>query len=142
MGRNLFNHLDAVTKEQSSEYWKELDEQDRKTWSTFMINRYVSMDIKSISLVDLLQKYNHGLTHELAYKLYIGFLPKIYKFLRYVKKENKSKYTAEEIGLLAKYYKCSKREALQYSEILSEDAVKEIINLFEQKHKVTKRKKK
>jgi len=107
-----------------------------------MINRYVSMDRKSILLVDLLQKYNHGLTNELAYKLYIGFLPKITKFLRYVKKENKSKYTAEEIGCLAKYYGCSKREAFQYSEILSDDAVKDIIDLFEQKHKVTKRKKK
>ena len=41
--KKLFDHINAITSEQDPKYFDKLTEEDLKSWSNFMINRFLSM---------------------------------------------------------------------------------------------------
>ena len=117
-------------KIQSKNYWSTLSEEERKTWSTFMINRYLSMDYNLIEIVDIFQKYTPQLSNEMVYRLYAGIVPKSNKFLRYIKRDSKDKIDKDNIEKISIYYGCSLSEAEQYCEILTKEEIKQITKMF------------
>ena len=50
--KNLFQHLNQVTAIQNPDYWDTLTEDDIKTWSNYMIHRFLSMKMEWIDLVN------------------------------------------------------------------------------------------
>jgi len=126
--KTLFDHINQITKYKNKNYWKSLDEVDKKTWSTYMINRFISMDLDWCTIISYTQKYN--LSPKIYYTLLLNMIPKSNKFLRYIKKSKKETYTAIELELLSKYFECSRTEINSYCEILSKNQIKEIIKLY------------
>ena len=43
MAQKLFDHINAITTIQDPKYFDKLTDEDLKTWSNFMINRFLSM---------------------------------------------------------------------------------------------------
>ena len=43
MAQKLFDHINAITTIQDPKYFDKLGDEDLKTWSNFMINRFLSM---------------------------------------------------------------------------------------------------
>ena len=84
--KSLFDHVRQVTSVQNPNYWDEISEEDKKSWSNYMVNRFLSMKMDWIEVVNEFQKYN--LKPKELYKLYINVLPKGKQWLRYVKGEN------------------------------------------------------
>ena len=72
--KSLFDHINQITKVQNPKYWEQISEEDKKTWSNYMVNRFLSMKPEWIELVNELQKYN--LEPKELYKLYTNVLPK------------------------------------------------------------------
>ena len=68
------DHINQITKVQNPKYWVQISEEDKKTWSNYMVNRFLSMKSEWIELVNELQKYN--LEPKELYKLYTNVLPK------------------------------------------------------------------
>ena len=87
MAKSLFDHIKAITNEQNPKYFDTLEEADMKSWSNYMVNRFLSMKMEWIELVNELQKYN--LQPKELYKLYTNILPKGKQWLKYIKGENK-----------------------------------------------------
>ena len=79
--KSLFDHINQITTIQNPNYWDEISDEDKKSWSNYMVNRFLSMNSDWMELVNELQKYN--LQPKELYKLYTNFtkryLVKIYK---------------------------------------------------------------
>ena len=113
--KSLFDHITHITQKQTKNYWDDLNDADRKTWSNYMIHRFLSMKMDYVEVVNELQRYN--LKPKELYKLYTNILPKKKEWLRYVKGKKTMKYQKWLLELVAKYYESSINEAHDYLEI-------------------------
>lgn len=118
MAKGLFDHIKAITSEQDPKYWDKLDESDKKTWSNFMVHRFLSMNPDWIELIAELQPYTEILEPREMYLAYIGIIPKGKYYLRYVKGKKESKFEPWLVDLIRIDYQCSVTQALDYCEIL------------------------
>ena len=116
--KKLFDHLTAITAEQDPNYFKKLTEEDIKSWSNFMINRFLSMKPEWVELIASIQPLTQTLQPEEMYKLYINILPKGKQYLKYTKGKAEDKYEQFLVELIKKEYDCSERHAIEYIEIL------------------------
>ena len=107
--KNLFDHINAITSRQHSNYWDEISDEDKKSWSNYMVNRFLSMKMEWIEFVNEVQKY--PLKQKELYKVYTSILPKKKQWLRYVKGDKKMKYPKWVYEIVAKHLQISLREA-------------------------------
>ena len=114
--KNLFQHLSQVTTQQNPDYWNTLSDEDKKTWSNYMIHRFLSMKMEWVELVNELQKYN--LKPKELYKLYTNILPKGKQWLKYTKGRNQMEHPNQLINIVANQEQFSKREAYDMIEML------------------------
>ena len=117
MAKSLFDHIKAVTTEQNPNYWETLDEGDKKTWSNYMIHRFLSMNPDWIQVLSEIQPYTQVLEPKALYLALIGLIPKGKYYLKYTKGKNDAKYEDWLVELIIKEFMCSKKEALEYLEI-------------------------
>ena len=118
MAKSLFDHIKAVTQFQDPNYFEKLEEGDKKTWSNYMIHRFLSMNPDWIELISDLQPYTEQLQPKQMYLAYIGIIPKGKYYLKYVKGKKETKYEDFLVDLIKEDFQCSKREALDYCDIL------------------------
>jgi hypothetical protein len=116
--KKLFDHLNAITSEQDPNYFNKLSEEDLKSWSNFMVNRFLSMKPEWVELVATLLPLSQTLSPKEMYKLYINVIPKGKYFLKYVKGKSEDKYEQFIVDLLKKEYDCSENQAIEYLEVL------------------------
>jgi hypothetical protein len=116
--KTLFDHLNAVSKDQKVDYWKTLSDGDRKTWSNFMILRFLSMHQDFIELIAELQPIVQELKPEYLYAVLIEAIPKGKYYFRYIKGKNEDKYEKWVVSIVSKHYEVSMDEATEYVHIL------------------------
>ena len=107
--KSLFDHVNQVTSVQNPNYWDEISDEDKKSWSNYMINRFLSMKSEWADLVNEVQKY--PLEPKELYKVYTSILPKKKQWLRYIKGDKKMKHPKWVYEIVAKHLQCSMREA-------------------------------
>jgi hypothetical protein len=119
-GKTLFDHVRQITQYKNPDYFKTLSDLDKKSWSTFMILRFLSMNDEWVEIVNEIQPITTGiqLKPELVYQLLIRLIPQSSIFLKYIKNQTEEKYTDELISIFVEYYGISKKEALDYLRIL------------------------
>ena len=118
MSKTLFDHIKAVTQFQDPNYWDKLEESDKKTWSNYMIHRFLSMNSDWIEVLSEIQPYTQTLEPKQLYLLLIGLLPKGRHYLKYTKGKKVNKYEDWLVDLLKEDFMCSLKEAEEYCEIL------------------------
>ena len=114
--KSLFDHIKQITDVQSPNYWDEIPDEDKKSWSNYMVNRFLSMKTDWIELVNELQKYN--LKPKELYKLYTNVLPKGKRWLKYTKGRNQMEHPNWLINIVANHEEISKKEAVEFIEML------------------------
>ena len=107
--KSLFDHVNQVTSVQNPNYWDEISDEDKKSWSNYMINRFLSMKSEWTDLVNEVQKV--PLEPKELYKVYTSILPKKKQWLRYIKGDKKMKHPKWVYEIVAKHLQCSIREA-------------------------------
>ena len=117
-GKKLFDHIAAITSEQDPKYFDKLTEEDVKSWSNFMINRFLSMKPEWVELVATILPLTQTLEPREMYKLYISIIPKGKYYLKYIKGKGEEKYESFLVDLIKKEYDCSERQAMDYIEVL------------------------
>ena len=118
MAKTLFDHIKAVTQFQDPKYWDKLEESDKKTWSNYMIHRFLSMNPDWIEVLSEIQPYTQVLEPKNLYLSLIGIIPKGRYFLKYTKGKKENKYESFLIDLIKQDFMCSSKEAEDYCEIL------------------------
>ena len=82
--KTIFEHLSGIKEKKVS--WNSLSDMDKKTFSPFIINRWLSMNTDLLPIVNILQKYTIGLLSARdVYKVYFDYLPKQKTFDKYIK---------------------------------------------------------
>jgi hypothetical protein len=56
--KGVFDYLNQITKHQKKGFWESLSDEDKKGWSTFLVNRFLSMRSDFLPIVNEVQKYS------------------------------------------------------------------------------------
>ena len=107
--KSLFDHIKQITDVQNPNYWDEISDDDKKSWSNYMVNRFLSMKMDWVEFVNEVQRY--PLQPKELYKVYTDILPKKRQWLKYVKGDKKMKYPKWVYEIVSKHLQCSLREA-------------------------------
>ena len=127
--KTLFEHLSGL--KESKTKWETLSEADKKSFNIYLVNRWLSMNIEFVELINEVQRFTNGqLDAGSVYKIYLDFLPKKKTFDKYIKKTGKNVVSNEIISYICKYYEVSSREAEEYCEMLTEGEVRTIIKKY------------
>ena len=118
MAKGLFDHIKAITNEQDPNYWDTLEESDRKTWSNFMVLRFLSMYPVFLPLISHVQPVLQEVPPKAMYLALIDLIPKGRYYLKYMKPKGEDKYESWLIDLVSKYYEVSKLQSEDYLKIL------------------------
>ena len=113
--KSLFDHIKQITSVQSPNYWEEISDEDKKSWSNYMTHRFLSMKMEWVELVNEFQKYN--LKPKELYKLYTNILPKGNQWLKYTKGRNQMAQPDWLINIVANHEQVSKKEAYDMVEM-------------------------
>jgi hypothetical protein len=130
--KGLFDHLNGLTAS-DPKYFQKLTDVEKKSFSIYMVNRFLSMRPELIEAVNYFQRFNHDLDSEIAFKLYYDILPKKRLWSKYVKSNNETKYNADLVDFLVKHYRISTLEAKDYLKIYlsSDDYKTNLIHLLQ-----------
>ena len=118
MPKSLFDHIKAITQEQDPNYWDTLEAADKKTFSNFMVHRFLSMNPDWIDFLSEIQPYTQTLEPKELYLALIGLIPKGRYYLKYTKGKKDNKYESWLVDLIKQDFQCSLKEAEDYCEIL------------------------
>ena len=111
--------------------WNDFSETEQKSFNSYIINRWLSMDKEFIEIVNYFQKYSIGtLEPREVYKWYCDILPKGKRFNKYIKGKKSNKQDKETIDILCKYFEVSKSEVSEYYELLTKKEIKSILLLY------------
>jgi hypothetical protein len=108
--KGLFDHIKHITSVQSSNYWDTITDEDKKTWSNYMVHRFLSMRTDFLDVVNEIQMYN--LSPEIIYKFYSDIIPKGKYWLKYIKGRKQMDYPRWLLDVVAKELEVSLREAV------------------------------
>ena len=124
---NPFDHIKNLHTKQRS--WDDFNDEEKKSFNIFIINKALSMNPNYLSIVNMVQKYtNNLLDPKEVFNLYFNLLPnkfRFYKWIKGTKDKNKEKYQ-----ILAQHFKCSSREAKDYMELLDKKEINKILKLY------------
>ena len=111
--------------------WNSFSESDQKTFNSFIINRWLSMDKEFLEVINVFQKYAIGtLESQEVYKFYCDVLPKGKRFNKYIKGKKDKKYDKDLINILVNYFECSKLDVREYIELMSKEEIKNILEMY------------
>ena len=112
--KNLFDWLNEITVVKTPP--EDISKESWEKWNSYMVHRYVSMNINYIDIVNYVQKINPQNKQQI-YSIYREMIPKKKLWLKYIKNENKKDYK-EVAEYIAEYFECSLGEADHYIDII------------------------
>ena len=136
--KTIFQHLDGLTKDKVA--WDQLSDMDKKSFTVYLINRWLSMNPDLIELVNYFQQYTIGqLKPRDTYKLYYDFLPKSkLPFNKYIKGKKSGNHNQELVAYVKNYFGVSSKEASEYIDLylMTDDRKQDLIGIL-RKHGIT-----
>ena len=133
----IFDHLANITFKKVD--WNTLSELDQKSFSPYLINRWLSMNPDLIEIVDMSQQYTIGpLSKKHVYQLYYDVLPKQKMYTKYIKGKKAKEYNKDLLSMLTQHYQISKRDAKTYIDFWKDNGVDDLKNLLKDYGKTEK----
>lgn len=120
---NIFGWLDEIMLHKSNP--QNISEESWDKWNSYMIHRYVSMNINYIDVVNYVQKINPNNKKQI-YTIYQEMIPKKKLWLKYIKNTNKTNFK-QIPEYVAEYFNCSLGEAEEYIYLLRKQGIKGIL---------------
>ena len=112
----IFDHIAQLTHKKKE--WKQLSESDQKSFSPYIINRWLSMHPDLIETIDLFQQYTIGpLSKKHVYQLYYDILPNANVRAKYIKGKKLNKYNKDLVKLITSHYNVNSKEAEEYIDL-------------------------
>ena len=121
--KDLWGWLNEITLYKSP--IENISQESWDSWNSYMINRYVSMDIRYIELVNYIQTIPYDNKQQI-YLIYREMIPKQKTFFKYLK-VSKRKKNLQVIDYVAKHFECSLGEAEEYMDLLREHGVRGVL---------------
>ena len=133
----IFDWLNQITYNKKD--WNDFSEEDYKSFSTFIINRFLSMNKEWIEIVNMLQQYTIGMKNRDVYMLYKNLIPREKKFLKYIKGKKDKKYNKELVEMMCRYFEVGSKEVREYISLMDKEELKTILKLYGKNDKEIKK---
>jgi hypothetical protein len=128
-GATIFDFIDGLTHKKKE--WSKWSESDQKKFAPFIVNRWLSMRMELVELVNEFQTYTIGLLRpQETYRLYHEFLPASKGFAKYIKGKSEDKYEKALIEQFAEHYQVSKSEATDYIDLMDKTQCERILTMY------------
>jgi hypothetical protein len=128
-GATIFDFIDGLTHKKKE--WSKWSEMDQKKFAPFIVNRWLSMRMELVELVNEFQTYTIGLLRpQETYRLYHEFLPASKGYAKYIKGKSEDKYEKALIEQLAEHYQVSKAEATDYIDLMDKTQCERILIMY------------
>jgi ethanolamine utilization protein EutP (predicted NTPase) len=121
--KDLWGWLNEITLHKTP--IENISEESWEKWNSYIIHRYVSMDIRYIELVNYTQTIPYDNKQQI-YNIYREVIPKTKTFFKYLK-TNRKKKNIGVIEYIAKYFECSLGEAEEYMDLLRETGARRVL---------------
>lgn len=102
-----------------------ISEESWDKWNSYVITRYISMDIRYIELTNYVQTIPYDNKQQL-YQIYQEMIPKSKVFLKYFKSKTKKK-SVTLVEYVAKHFECSLGEAEEYIDMLCDHGIRKVL---------------
>jgi hypothetical protein len=122
--KDLWGWLNEITLHKTPV--ENISEESWNIWNSWLVNKYVSMDIQYIELVNYVQTIPYDSKKQI-YQIYREMIPKRKTFFKYLK-TNRKKRNNELADYIAKYFECSLGEADEYIDLLRKNGVTSILH--------------
>ena len=120
---NIFDWLKCInTSKPSVESFKD---SDWEVWNSYMIHRFLSMNVDFLPIVNEVQSYPPQSKKEI-YSIYKEYIPKNNKWSKYIKSSNKEP-NKDLVNHLKDHFKVSVREVKDYLRILDTTEIHRIL---------------
>ena len=127
--KGLFDHINHIRSVQDPKYFDSLTEADKKSWSNYMVCRFLSMQPEILEYVNEIQKY-YELEPKHFYQLCLLIVPKGRAFYPYIKGTKEGKWEKDLLILLRKHFSESERNILEYLEIIPKKELASIVSMY------------
>ena len=121
--KTIFDWLNELTYHNTPV--DKISEESWDSWNSYMIHRYVSMNINYIQLANYIQTIPYDNKKQI-YSIYREMIPKQKTFLKYLKSKRTKKPTTL-LEYVAKHFECSLGEAEEYIDLLRDHGVRGIL---------------
>ena len=128
--KGLFDHLNHLREKQDPHYFDTLTEADKKSWSNYMVCRFLSMQPEILDYVNEVQKFASILEPREFYRLLLSIVPLGRAYFPYVKNKSDKKWSKELLKLLRKHYQESERNVTEYLDLLKTEELRDIVSLY------------
>ena len=110
--------------------WDGFLDADKKKFSPFMVNRYLSMNDDFLSFVNHFQKYTiEVMPSKAVYQFYCNLLPKKKTYLRYLSGK-KEKTNDKVVPFIMKYFEVSKSQAADYYDLMTKEELTLLVKKY------------
>lgn len=114
------DHIIQITQTKDRDYYNNLTDVERKSFTTYLILRYLSYCYELIPILSEYQSKIEQLPPDRLYLVLIEIIPKgDYKFKFITGKKDKI-YSKKEVELLSKHYQCSTTQSKEFIDVLRE----------------------
>lgn len=121
---NIFDWLKEINSTKSDP--NSFSNKDWEIWNSYMVHRFLSMNINFIELVNEVQILPPTNKKQI-YSIYREFIPKNNKWSKYIKSTTKEP-DKDLVSQLKKYFNVSGREIKDYLKILDKKEIQIILN--------------
>ena len=120
--------------------WEGLNEEEQKSWNTFIINRALSFNSNYVDIVNIIQPYTGGhLTPADIFRYYQDILPTNFRFQKWIKGKKENKYNPQLLTLLSNHFECSCKQVKDYLNLMEKKDIKILLtNIGLQKNELKK----
>jgi len=128
--KSLFDHIDAIRKVQDPNYYKNLSEDDHKSFTHYMIIRALAMDDSMVEDMAQLYQVFDKIPSPQFYQLLIALVPRTSRFFPWIKTKV-MKHNKELVSLVAKRFQVCKHHANEYINLLlrTEEGQGELVSI-------------
>lgn len=127
--KGLFDHINELRGTQNPKYFETLTDGDKKSWSNYMICRFLSMQPELLEYVNEIQKFS-SLPPKEFYQVLLLIVPQGKAYFPYIKSKNDKKWSKELIELLRKHYEESERNVEEYLNLIGTAELRKIAGMY------------
>ena len=110
--------------------WDSFSDADKKKFSPFMVNRYLSMNNDFLPIVNHFQKLTiEAMPPSAVYRFYCSLLPKKKTYLKYLSGK-KNKTNEKVVPFIQEYFEVSKLQASEYYNLMTTVDIKFLVKKY------------
>ena len=134
---NLFSWMDELFVKKRP--WDSFSDADKKKFSPFMVNRYLSMNDDFLPIINHFQKLTiEVMPIGVVYKFYCSLLPKKKTYLRYLSGK-KQKTNDKVVPFIQEHFEVSKLRASEYYNLMTKEELTSLVKKYGKSDKEIKK---